>query len=155
MWLTETGLKENCSSGIAGGGKKKFSSSAKVFAQRCVIKQERWPTKASNGCSLKCLRRRGMFFSCQPAFDAGERGGDLAPPCACDGPTQVFRTIPCCRALDKLCEVPLATAVVWKKKRRFVCFCRLCEMELYVATNNQPTSAYLHDETFTKLRTDS
>lgn len=88
-------LKRNCSSGMAG--EKKFSSSAKVFTQRCVIKQERWPTKASNGCSLKCLRRGGMFFSCQPAFDAGERGGDLAPPCACDGPTQVFRTIPCCR----------------------------------------------------------
>lgn len=117
MWLTRNCLKRKLFQWNCGGGKKKFSSSAKVFAQRCVIKQERWPTKASNGCSLKCLRRRGMFFSCQPAFDAGERGGDLAPPCACDGPTQVFRTIPCCQALDKLCEVPLATAVVWKNKK--------------------------------------
>ena len=59
-WLTETGLKEIVPVELWGG--KKFSSSAKVFTQRCVIKQERWPTKASNGCSLKVSERERHVF---------------------------------------------------------------------------------------------
>ena len=65
-----------------------------------------------------------MFFSCQLAFDAGERGGDLAPPRACDGPTQVFRTTPCCRlklwtSFVKCCQLQLWSEKKKKKKALF------------------------------------
>lgn len=69
-----------CSSGM-----KKLFQSVKVFTQHCVIKKEQQPTKSLNGYSFKFLRREGMFFSCQPAFDTGQKGGDLALPGAVMG----------------------------------------------------------------------
>lgn len=74
---------KKCSSKV-----KKVFWGAKVFTQCCVIKKE--PTKSVNGCSFKCLRREGMFFPCQLAFDTGQKGGDLALPSAVMG--QVFPT---------------------------------------------------------------
>lgn len=55
---------------------------AKVFTQRCVIKKKLLLTKPLKGCSFKCLRREGMFFFSQLAFNIGQKGGDLAKPAA-------------------------------------------------------------------------
>lgn len=54
-----------------------------------------------------------MFFSCQLAFDTGQKGGDLALPGAVMGrlPSYNYSLLPA-EALDKLCEIMVATAVV-------------------------------------------
>ena len=94
-------------------GNEKVFWGGKVFTQRCVIKKEQQPSKPLNGCSYKCLGREGMFFSCQLAFDTGQKGGDLVPPGAVMGRLQSQNCSPLpAKALDKLCEMMLATAVV-------------------------------------------
>lgn len=91
----------------------KVFQGGKVFTQRSVMKKEQWPTKSWNGCSFKCPRMEGMFFSCQLALDTGQKGRDLALPGAVMSQlqSQKYSLMPA-KALDKLFEMMLATAVV-------------------------------------------
>ncbi len=64
-----------------------------------------------------------MFFSCQLAFDTGQRGGDLALTDAVLGRLQSLNYSPLpAKALDKLGEMMLATDVVSNGLFTFIVF---------------------------------
>lgn len=94
--------------------KKKFSLVPKYLLSLASSKKKSSsPLNPRTGALLSVWEKEAMFFSCQLALDTGRRGGDLTGPgcVACIPQPQNYSLLPA-KALDRLCEMMLATAAV-------------------------------------------
>lgn len=98
----------------SGEEKKSFPRCQSIYsALHHQKKKSSSPLNPWTGALLSVWEKEAMFFSCQLALDTGWRGGDLTGPgCVACRPQPQNYSLLSAKALDRLCEMMLATAVV-------------------------------------------